>query len=384
MNQRVAIIGVGFTPFRSVTPDLSYREMIYEAAVKGYADAGVEHSEIQSFVSCTEDFTEGTSISDEYCPDQIGAATKPVHTIAGDGIHGLASAFMLIRSGLFDLMTVESHSKVSNVDNMEAVHAYAMDPVYQRAIGLSPQAIAGLEMRRFLHESGNKELHVASVTAKNRRNALSNPLASNPGRVTPQEVLQSDEVSSPLRKGEIAPDADGAIVMVLASERKSRKVKKPVWIHGIGWASDTYSLESRQWGCARYATDAARLAYRSAGIKNPRASIDLAEIDDTYAYKELQHLEAIGLVGKGQAGRLVTRLMEKGPNGLAVNISGGALGGGNLHEANGLARVLEVVLQIRGEAGKRQLDKVKTGLALSWRGVPTATGAVAVLGVKKP
>jgi acetyl-CoA C-acetyltransferase len=276
-------------------------------------------------------------------------------------------------------MAVEAHSKISNVDNMHAVLAYAMDPVYQRTIGLNPHAIGGLEMRRFLHTSGNKEIQVANVVVKNRKNALSNPLASNSGKVTPKEVLISEDVASPLKRAEIAPHADGAIVMVLASERKARRVKKPVWIQGISWASDTFSLESRDWGTARYATDAAKRAYQMAGIKNPKGAIDLAEVDDTYAYKELQHLEAIGLAGKGQAGRLVERLMEKGPNGLAVNMSGGSLGAGNLGEANGLARTLEVVLQLRREAGSRQLDKVRRGLALIWRGVPTATGAVVIL-----
>ena len=384
MSQRVAIIGIGATAFRSVTPDLSYRELIYEAAVKGYADAGVEHSEIESFVSCTEDFTEGTSISDEYCPDQIGGATKPVHTIAGDGIHGLASAVMLIRSGLFDLMAVESHSKISNVDNMEGILTYAMDPVYQRPIGLSPHAVAALEMRRFLYESGNRATHCAAVVSKNRASALKNPLASNPGKVSPQEVLASEEVVSPIHAAEIAPHADGAIIIVLASEKAARRVKKPVWVHGISWASDTYALEQRNWAGARYAAQAAQKAFQMAGIKNPRSAIDLAEVDDTYAYKELQHLEAVGLTGKGQAGRLIERLREKGPNGLAVNPSGGVIGGGNLGEANGLARVLEIILQLRGEAGPRQLNKARTGLALSWRGVPSSSGAAVVLGVKRP
>lgn len=380
MTPGVAIIGVGYTPFRPVSPEVSYREMIYEAAVRAYADAGIDFSEIESFVSCTEDMVEGTSIADEYCPDQLGAATKSVHTIAGDGIQGLASAFMLIRSGLFDIMAVEAHSKISNVDNMEVILSYAMDPVYQRSLQMNPHAIAGLEMRRFLHESKNKESDCAAVVAHHRANALKNPIASNAGKVSVKEVLAGEEVASPLRSTEIAPHADGAIVMVLASEKRARLNKRAAWIRGLSWASDTYSLESREWGNARYATLATQKACEMAGIKNPKSAIDLAEIDDTYAYKLLQHLESTGLAAKGESGRMIQRLIEKKSNGLAINSSGGSLGGGNLGEANGLARVLELVLQLRGEAGARQLGKMKTGLALSWRGVPSSTGAAIILG----
>src|SRR4030067_607172 len=116
MNSRVAIIGVGWAGFRPVTPALSYKERVYEAAVKAYFDAGVDpRRDIQSFVTVAEDFHEGTSIFDEYTPDQIGAALKPVHTIAGDGLHGLETGAMLIRTGMFDLVAVEGHCNASNI-----------------------------------------------------------------------------------------------------------------------------------------------------------------------------------------------------------------------------------------------------------------------------
>ena len=97
MNERVAIVGAGWAGFRPTTPDLSYKELMYEAAVRAYADAGVDpRRDVESFVTVAEDFHEGTSIFDEYVPDQIGGALKPVQTICGDGLHGLATGFMLI------------------------------------------------------------------------------------------------------------------------------------------------------------------------------------------------------------------------------------------------------------------------------------------------
>src|SRR4030067_606376 len=88
MNERVAIVGVGWAGFRSVTPDVSYKELMYAAAVRAYADAGVDPlRDIDSFVTVAEDFHEGTSIFDEYTPDQLGAVLKPMHTIGGGRLH---------------------------------------------------------------------------------------------------------------------------------------------------------------------------------------------------------------------------------------------------------------------------------------------------------
>lgn len=121
------------------------------------------------------------------------------------------------------------------------------------------------------------------------------------------------------------------------------------------------------------------MALKQAGIKNPK-SIDVFEIDDTFAYKELDHLEAIGLYKKGMAGKACMSGALDPDGKTPVNVSGGSLGMGSLLEASGGFRILELMKQLRGEAGTRQLKKAKSGLALSWRGVPTASGACVVLG----
>ena len=104
-------------------------------------------------------------------------------------------------------------------------------------------------------------------------------------------------------------------------------------------------------------------------------------LDDRFSYKELQHLEFIGLAKKGEAGTKVVRGEYAADGRLPVNVSGGSLGCGNVFEATGLHRAAEVALQLRGDAGVRQLDGVRAGVAQSWRFIPSATGAVAVLGV---
>lgn len=380
MNDNVAVVGIGWSGFRPVSPELSYKELMYEAAAMAYSDANVDpRRDIESFVTVAEDFHEGTSIFDEYVPDQIGGVLKPVHTITGDGLHGLATAYMLIRTGQFDIVAVEGHSKASNINTLPEITAYAQDPVLNRPLNLNTNFVAGMEMMRYLYDTNTSLEQCAQVVIKNRFNALKNPSAPFGADLTLDDVLSGPSLSWPLGRRETAEHADGAIVMVLASEAKAHILsEKPIWLIGIGWCNDSPSLENRDWSQAVYAKQAASMAYRQAGITSPIGVIDLAEIDDTYAYKELQALEALGFCGPGEAGILTEEGYTAANGILPINVSGGSLGQGNLLDANGLAKTLEIVLQLRGEAGTRQLEQVEIGLAQSWRGVPTTSGAVAI------
>ncbi len=381
MSRNVAIVGIGYTSFRPLSPEVSYKEMMYEAAVKAYEDAGIDpRRDVDSFVTVAEDFIEGTSIFDEYVPDQLGGLLKPNVTIPGEGIHGLATATMQIASGLFDIVVVEAHSKASNILTLPYITAYAMDPVLNRPLAANPVFIAGLEMTRYLWASGATREQCAAVVAKNKRNALYNPVAAYGENLEPEDVLGSEFVSYPLTKEDISHHADGAIVLVLAAGDVAESLSHlPIWIDGIGWCNDAPSLETRAWGRAIYAEEAGRMAYRMAGIGNPMAEIDFAEIDDTYSYKELQHLEALGFCQFGEAGILAKEGITDVGGYLPVNVSGGSLGCGHLLDASGLRSVVNVVLQLRGSAGPRQLPDVETGLAFGWRGVPTTSGAAVVL-----
>jgi acetyl-CoA C-acetyltransferase len=382
MNQRVAIIGVGVMAARPSSEHLSFKEMMFEAAQKAYADAGVDAHEVESFVTCAEDLTEGISIFDEYTPDQLGAVQKPMHTLTQDGLYGIADAVMQLRSGLVGLVVVEAHSKYSNLENPNSILNYALDPVYNRPLDFNPHVIAGLEMNGFLHATGITQAQCAQVVAKNRTHALKNIAAAYPMNLRAEDVQSSPYLCYPLRDAEMAKSADGCVVVVLAGASRAQPSKsRPVWIRGVGFANDSPTLESRDWIDAQYIRAAAAMAYRQAGIKDPVAEIDLFEVDDAYAYKELQHLVALGIYPQAVA---AGRAVENGETGAAgkmpVNVSGGSLGIGHTLEASGLYRLAEIVCQLRGEAGPRQLPRAKVGLAQSWRGVPTTSGAVVILG----
>jgi acetyl-CoA C-acetyltransferase len=228
-----------------------------------------------------------------------------------------------------------------------------MDPVLNRPLGVSALALAGLEMRRYLHASGRTVEECADVAARNREHAGSNRRASFAG-------LDGDDAPlfDPLTSHQAARSADGCVVIVLASEERAAG-RATVWLDGIGWSQDAPSIESRDWSRAVATERAAVTAFAQADVEP--GDIDTVEVDDTFAYKQLQHLDALGLA-------------ELDPS--SVNRSGGAIGEGYLHEANGLARTLAAVEQLRAGDGR-------AAVVQSWRGVPSTSSAVAVLKVDR-
>lgn len=381
---------MGASKFDSILSGLSYKEMMYEAAVHAYADAGIDvREDVSSFICCAEDFWEGNSISDEYMPDQIGAKLRPLLTVTGDGLLGIGHAYMHIAAGVSDIVVVESHSKLSDVTTKGLVEELGYDPHFGRLDGVNPKYLAGLEMTRYLKDSGNSHQDCAAVAAKNKNNALKNPRAVYGDSVSAEDILSSEEVASPLTSREISESADGSVVIVLASAEKAKRLTgsasrkkrkgngKLVWLSGISWYSDTPNIEEMDLGHALYASNSAKKAYSMAGIKTPETQIDFAEVDDCFAYKELQHIEALGLAKK--AGRFVSSGNADPDGQIPVNVSGGTLGMGNFVEASSLVRLYEAILQFRGEAGSMQLKNPRACVVQSWRGIPTQTGTTAVL-----
>lgn len=410
MSRKVCVIGIGHTDFNSMTPDLEWKEFMYEACQKAYVDAGIDpRKDIDSFVTCAEDFLEGFSIFDEFVPDQIGAVLRPCCTVCGDGIYGLGNAYMQIKTGLMDVVMVEAHSKVSDLLTFGDIVLHAFDPIYERPVSgpverpnyggsptyteddpkplvgstnekqrVHPYFLGGLEMQHYLKSTGTTEEQCAKVVVKNKMNAYFNPYADYETKLEVEDVMGSDYLFNPLKRLDISPNVDGAIAFVLADEKTAKEFgADPVYMSGFGWSSETPWLSTRGME-AGYATQASKMAYKMAGISQPSKQFDVVEVDDRFSFKELQHLEALGITRKGEAATMLDEGQFERDGPMPVNTSGGALGVGNCLEATGLQKSLEIVTQIRGHAGKRQVHDAETGLAQSWRGVPSGSGAVAI------
>ncbi|WP_243674744.1 hypothetical protein [Vulcanisaeta distributa] len=196
------------------------------------------------------------------------------------------------------------------------------------------------------------------------------------------EVLNTPYTVSPLTKLDIAPFVDASIVVVLASEDVARRyTDTPVWVDGgVHWITEDPSLEFHNWEFPVHAMRAAEAAYKMAGIQDPIKELHFAEIDARYSFKELQFIEALKLAPPiGEAHKLLLEGAFDRDGLFPVNPSGGALGEGVPLEVHGLARLVNAVLQLRGEAGRMQLDRAERAVVHSWRGVPTTTSVVAVL-----
>jgi acetyl-CoA C-acetyltransferase len=412
MTRKVAVVGIGYTNFNSMTPDMQWKELMYEACQKAYFDAGVDpRKDVDSFITCAEDFWEGFSIFDEFVPDQIGATLRPCCTVCGDGIYGLGNAYMQIKTGQMDVVAVEAHSKISDLLTFGDIVLHAYDPIFEKPVSgpverqhyagspsypeespkplvgsttektrIHPYFLAGLEMQHYLRKTDTTEEQCARVVVKNKRNAFANPSAEYEADITVDDVMGSEYFFKPVKRLDISPNVDGCVAFVLAEARTAKRLDgEPIWLRGFGWCSETPWVSTRSLD-AGYATSASRMAYKIADITNPRKEIDIAEIDDRFSYKELQHLEALGLTEPGEAGTLLEGGAFDVNGSLPTNTSGGSLGVGNCFEATGLQKSLEIVIQLRRHAGKRQVSDAETGVAQAWRGIPSGSGAVAIFG----
>lgn len=367
------IVGVGYEGFRPAITDISTRELMFEAASKAYDDAGVDpRKDVGSFICCTEDLWEGWSITDEMVPDQVGGARKPLCTVPADGITGLGHAVMQIRAGAADVIMVEAHSKVADVLDKRAVENMGLDPAFHRVVEADTDVVAGLEMSAFMDETGFARSDVSRVVASAKKKGMRNPRASYAGLMRPSDVSSSNPVAEPLLHMDRAEYAEGGVVLVVASESWAKKKRKNgVRIDGITWRSGTPWHEGGSVGAARYAND----CFSSVNKQTRKSGVgdyDILEVDDLYSYKLLQHLVSIG------ASKRHALDLAEGKTG-HLNPGGGSLACGNLIEATGLHKVLECVLQLRGEAGGCQVKGARSAFALSWRGHPTATGAAVAL-----
>jgi acetyl-CoA C-acetyltransferase len=315
---------------------------------------------IRNVITCSDDVFDARTISDNGMTDVVGAHYRGEEKIAQDGLNGLGYGMACILSGHDDVILYMGHCKESQSESRWMCTNLAYDPFYCRPLGMDFLNVNALQARAYMEKSGITEAHLAAIVARSRRNAAQNPFARENAPVTEAEVMSSPLVADPLRELHVYPVTDWAFGMLLCCEERAREfTDRPVWITGFGNCMDRYFIGDRDLTSGFALKKAADRAYRMAGIRDPRAELDLVEINDACAYQLPMAAEGLGLAEEGRGGAW---LDAGGLDRHRVNLSGGMLNG-NPIMLGGAARAVEAVLQLRGEAGQRQAKGVKKALA---------------------
>lgn len=378
---KTAIVGVAQTKYERRKKDQILADMVFDVTRGALDDAGLTIDDIDSVVTVSNDFFDGRTISGMSVGDASGGQDKNISTVSGDGAFGAFYGLMRVLSG-YQATIVVSHYKGSEGDVKITTNGM-FDPVFHRHLGIEMISAAALQANAYMSRYGIPEEEFAEVSVKNHGNAKNNPFAQLPMDITVADVMKSRKIAEPLKLLDCGPISDGAAAIIIANEKiASRGKKKPVWIKGVAHCCEAYLLGDRDLATPVALIEAARKAYAMAGIKNPAEEIDVAEILEPYSYMEPLWLEGLGFCKPGEGGKLIGKGITTMCGKLPVNPSGGALSSNPILVA-GLARLIEATLQIRGEAGARQVKKVDTALAHGFNGPCGQSHCVWIVGGKK-
>lgn len=331
---------------------------------------------IRNVVTCSDDVFDARTISDNAVTDVVGAHFRGEEKIAQDGINALGYAMASILSGHDDLVLVMGHCKESQSESRLMCTNLAFDPFYCRPLGMDFLNAAAFQARAYMKKSKISDAHLARVVARARANGAKNPYARKNEPVSETDVMNSPLLCDPIRELHAYPVTDWAVGMLLCCGERAREfTDRPVWLTGFGSCMDSYFLGDRDLAGNFALKKAARRAYAMAGITDPKIAFDLAELNDAYAYQLPMWAEGTGLADEGCGGRWID---DNGMDNGRVNPSGGMLNGNPLM-LGGLARALECIVQLRGEAGERQVDGAKRALAHGTTGPAGQHHAVIIL-----
>lgn len=357
----IAIVGVAQTKYERKKKDKTYYDLVYEMTREAMDDAGLTLEDIDNVITVSNDFLDGRTISSMAVGDAAGAHDKNVSTVEGDGTFGAFYGAMRVLGGFRSTLVVV-HAKGSEGD-VRYVTNGMFDPIFQRFLGLEAISSSALQANMYMDRYGLTEEDFAKVSVKNHGNAKNNPLAHLPLDLTVDDVMGSKKIADPIKRLDCSPVSDGAAAIIIADEGHAVKAKTlPVWIKGMAHCSDEYFLGDRDLAEPKALRDAAKRAYAMAGITDPMKSLDVVELYDAFSYMEPLWLEGLGLCESGDGGKLLDKGITSMSGSLPVNPSGGVLSAHAMLVA-GLARIIESVLQLRGEAGDRQVAGAKRALA---------------------
>lgn len=373
MNREVVILGVGSTKGGEHW-EKSLRQLFVEAALAAIDDAGVDKIDSMYIGCMSGGLFNGQEHIASLMADYLGQKHIPatrVESACASGGAALRMGYMEVMSGMNDIVLVGGVEKMTDVSTDGATYALstAADQDYESFYGVTFPGLYAMIARAHMHQYGTTAEQMAAVAVKNHLHASMNPLAQYPQKITVEQVLNSVMVADPLHILDCSPITDGASAAIVCTLETAKKLaKKPlVKITGSGHATDTIALHSRKDLTEfRAVTEAANRAYKMAG-KNP-GDIDLAEVHDCFTIAEICVLEAIGLAERGQGGKAAVSGFTALGGRVPVNTSGGLKAKGHPVGATGVAQAVEIVHQLRGEAGDRQVKNAKVGLTQNMGG----------------
>lgn len=366
----VAIIGVGCTEFGELW-DKSFRELFVEAGVSAIEDANVQGGKIDALY--VGNMSGGRFIEQEHLgaliADYSGLASlhipsTRVEAACASGGLALRQGIIAVASGYHDIVIAGGAEKMTDVgvETTTDALAAAADREWEGIMGATFPGLYAMIARLHMHKYGTKQEQLAAVAVKNHHNGTMNPKAQFQNEISIETVINSLMIADPLRVFDCSPITDGASAVVLAPAEIARKYSDtPIYVKASAQASGTISLHDRPDITTLDATvAAANWAYKMAKLK-PK-DIGFAEVHDCFTIAEICAIEDLGFVKKGEGGPATESGMTAIGGKIPINPSGGLKACGHPVGATGVKQAVEITLQLRGEAGRRQIEGANIGL----------------------
>lgn len=370
----VAIIGCGMTKFgRLDGKDLM--DILVEASLKAIDDAGVGECGFDSVYignMLAGELSHQAAIASALVDriNLIPTSAERIENGPASGGSAVKNGFLAVASGASDLVLVVGGEKMTGVDTdtITDLMSTLNHPTAEYVHGATMPAMAALFTRLYMERYSLTERHLAMVAVKNHANGMKNPFAQLHKLCTVEDAISSAMVSDPLRLYYCCPISDGAAAVVLCPAKKAKEfTEKPVKILGFGHATDTHTLQEREEPTVLKSVNiAAEHAFKMAKLKPE--DIDVAELHDAFEILEIAESEDIGFFKKGEGQLAVEKGVTAIDGELPINPSGGLKAKGHPVGATGVAQIVELFWQLRGEAGERQVRDPERALACNFGG----------------
>ncbi|MFC1820567.1 beta-ketoacyl synthase N-terminal-like domain-containing protein [Thermodesulfobacteriota bacterium] len=384
--REVAVIGVGMTRFGKFL-ERSPQDLGLEAVWNAIEDTNISMKQIQvAYVgnALGPQLNELKGTIGQHILTHAGLQKIPITNVenaCSSGSTALRLACLEVASGNHDIALALGVEKMYSGDSAKAAAAMASGTPYAK-FGFTFVAHYALKLKKWMEKNGVTVEHFAKVVVKNTHNGALNPRAQFRKQLSIEEVLNSRPIAAPLTLFMCASMGDGAAAAIVCPKNVAHKyTKKPlVEVAACELVSGSFAYPNEVQ--IPSSTRAAKLAYKKAGI-GPE-DVDVAEVHDAMAPAELKLYEELGFCKEGDAGRMIDEGKTTLSGNISVNPSGGLAAKGHPVGATGLAQVAEIVWQLRGEAGERQVHNAKVGLTQNQGGrVLDDNGAAAVTILKR-